>query len=282
MGLAGTKVKQRFGLDPRNTNWSNNNSQFGHQYLEKMGWKPGQGLGLVEHAMTTHVKVSIKDDTLGLGAKLAKKSKKDDLDGECSGLDVFQRILGRLNGKDDDINDALDRQRKDNIINGKWGMHFIKGDTLQSTWDSETKKLISYSGKESLKRKHSDLEDEDEPKHKKEKVVKSESKEKKDKKSKKKEKTDKKEKKDKNEKKHKKEKKVKKEKKERKDKEGKKKRKSSEETSDSSEMSRSVSPISRTPTPISTRLAVRSKWIKQKRASVMDAKALNEIFMVAS
>ena len=41
MGLAGTKVKQRFGNDPRNTNWSNDTSRFGHQYLSKMGWKQG-------------------------------------------------------------------------------------------------------------------------------------------------------------------------------------------------------------------------------------------------
>ena len=143
MGLAGTKVKQRFGLDPRNTNWSNDTSRFGHQYLERMGWKPGKGLGLVEHATTSHVKVSIKDDNLGLGSKLAKKQKTDEFDsGECSGLDVFQRILGRLNGKEDQINKEIERKRKDNIINGKWGIQFIKGEVLQSTWDKEAKKLL--------------------------------------------------------------------------------------------------------------------------------------------
>lgn len=124
MGLAGTKVKQRFGLDPRNTAWSNNTERFGHQYLEKMGWTPGKGLGLVNHATTTHVKVSIKMDNAGLGAKLAKKTKKDEFDsGECAGLDVFQRILGRLNGKEEQVNNELERKRIDNFVNGKWGMH---------------------------------------------------------------------------------------------------------------------------------------------------------------
>ena len=142
MGLAGTKVKQRFGLDPRNTNWSNDTSRFGHKYLERMGWKPGKGLGLVEHATTSHIKVSIKDDNLGLGAKLSKRSKKDEFDsGECAGLDVFQRILGRLNGKEQQINDELERQRTEKIINGKWGMHFVKGETLQSTWDTTSSSL---------------------------------------------------------------------------------------------------------------------------------------------
>ena len=39
---------------------------------------------------------------------------------------------------------------------------------------------------------------------------------------------------------------------------------------------------SATPPPIATRLSARSKWIKQKRASVMDSKALNEIFMITN
>ena len=139
MGLAGTKVKQRFGLDPRNTSWSNDKSRFGHRYLESMGWAPGKGLGLVEHATTTHVKVSVKDDTVGLGAKLAKRSGTDDLETDSSGLDDFQRILGRLNGRGREVDEALEQKRKDNIINGKWGMHFIKGEVLCSTWDRKSK-----------------------------------------------------------------------------------------------------------------------------------------------
>ncbi|ODV93049.1 hypothetical protein PACTADRAFT_52188, partial [Pachysolen tannophilus NRRL Y-2460] len=143
MGLAAPREKQRFGFDPRNTNWSNNTSRFGHQYLAKLGWQPGKGLGLVEHATTTHVKVTIREDNVGLGAKLARSQKKDEFDGgECVGLDVFQRLLGRLNGKEDQISQELDRQRKDNIINGKWGISFVKGEALKSTWDAETKKLI--------------------------------------------------------------------------------------------------------------------------------------------
>ncbi|EGW35595.1 uncharacterized protein SPAPADRAFT_48576 [Spathaspora passalidarum NRRL Y-27907] len=284
MGLAGTKVKQRFGLDPRNTNWSNDTSRFGHQYLEKMGWKPGKGLGLVQHAMTTHVKVHIKDDNLGLGAKLGKKQKKDDLDGDCAGLDVFQRILGRLNGKEDQINKELDRQRNENIINGKWGMQFVKGEVLQSTWNTETKSLISYHNTETetSKRKHNDDDDdsEEQPKLKKEKKSKKEKAEKREKK-------DKRDKKESGEKKEKKEKKAKKEKKEKKAKKEKKEKKTKKEKHDKKEMSTpdrsySLSPSSSESGPISSRLSVRAKWIKQKRASVMDAKALNEIFMVAS
>lgn len=252
MGLAGTKIKQRFGNDPRNTNWSNDTSRFGHQYLAKMGWQQGSGLGLVSHALTTHVKVSIKDDNLGLGAKLHKRKANGDggLEEEgTAGLDAFQRILGRLNGKENVVNKVLDNVRDDDIINGKWGMRFVKGETLLSTWDKESKKLISYKnieddGKKSRKRKADESETKEDKKTLK---------------------------------KHKKEKKDKKEKKEKKDKKDKKDkiRTGSDETLVSKESSA-------TPPPIATRLSARSKWIKQKRASVMDSKALNEIFMITN
>lgn len=163
MGLAATRTKQRFGLDPRNTAWSNDTSRFGHQFLEKFGWKPGMGLGLSPmNSNTSHIKVSIKDDNVGLGAKLKRKDKKDEFDnGECAGLDVFQRILGRLNGKESKISEELDTQRKQKIIDGKWGIHFVKGEVLASTWDPKTHKLRNYSNAKKRKREGDDSEDED-------------------------------------------------------------------------------------------------------------------------
>lgn len=292
MGLAGTKVKQRFGLDPRNTNWSNDTSRFGHQYLESMGWTPGKGLGLVDHAMTSHVKVTIKEDNMGLGAKLGKRQKKDEFDnGECSGLDVFQRILGRLNGKEDKINNELDRQRKDNILNGKWGMHFIRGEVLLSTWDGDSKKLLSQQDNKKRSRDQDDEMDEKKTKKRKSKdsIEYMERKEKKKEKKSNKEKRDLKEgsldengKKIKSEKKEKRQKKEKKHKKEKKDKKEKKEKKGKKEKKEKKDTSHSLSPSISLAQPIASRLAVRSRWIKQKRASVMDAKALNEIFMIAS
>ncbi|KAG0669922.1 telomerase inhibitor [Kluyveromyces marxianus] len=232
MGLAAARTKQRFGLDPRNTAWSNNTSRFGHQYLEKLGWKPGSGLGMMSDATTTHIKVSIKDDNLGLGAKLKKKDKQDEFDsGECTGLDVFQRLLGRLNGNEETISKELDRQKTENIINGKWGIHFVKGEVLSSTWDAETKQLISYA---MVKKRKADDSDNSEDEHKK---IKSS-----------------------------------------KDKSSKKGKDSNGITRD--EMLKPRATAASVPDAVTTRLSVRSKWIKQKRAAVMDAKALNEIFMV--
>ena len=75
-------------------------------------------------------------------------------------------------------------------------------------------------------------------------------------------------------KKEKKEKKSKKDVKERKDKSG----------ARNSEVSREsmLKPKAAQDDAIASRLSIRSKWIKQKRAAVMDAKALNEIFMISS
>ncbi|CAI4500379.1 telomerase inhibitor [Saccharomyces cerevisiae] len=266
MGLAATRTKQRFGLDPRNTAWSNDTSRFGHQFLEKFGWKPGMGLGLSPmNSNTSHIKVSIKDDNVGLGAKLKRKDKKDEFDnGECAGLDVFQRILGRLNGKESKISEELDTQRKQKIIDGKWGIHFVKGEVLASTWDPKTHKLRNYSNAKKRKREGDDSEDEDdddkEDKDSDKKKHKKHKKHKKDKKDKKEHKKHKKE-----------EKRLKKEKRAEKTKETKKtsKLKSSESASN-------------IPDAVNTRLSVRSKWIKQKRAALMDSKALNEIFMITN
>ena len=51
-------------------------------------------LGLVSHALTSHVKVSIKTDNVGLGATLHKRKGKDgklEEDG-IAGLDAFQKF----------------------------------------------------------------------------------------------------------------------------------------------------------------------------------------------
>lgn len=136
MGLAATKNKQRFGFDPRNTAWSNDTGRFGHTMLEKYGWKPGTGLGTMPHKSTnTHIRVSIKDDNLGLGAKTHRSKDPNGFDDESAGLDVFQRLLGRLNGKEETISKELDKQRYDRIINGKWGGPFC-----------ERRSLIKYMG----------------------------------------------------------------------------------------------------------------------------------------
>jgi Pin2-interacting protein X1 len=290
MGLAGTRTKQRFGIDPRNTTWSNNTERFGHKHLVKLGWNPGSGLGLTNSALTSHIKITLKHDNLGLGANLAKKKEKqDEFDsGENVHLDAFQRLLGRLNGKEEQISKEVDRKRNERILNGRWGINFVQGDTLSSTWDAQKKQLKSTviePVKKSKKRSHDSNDDDDDDDVKsKTKRSKKEKKEKKEKKSKdKKEKKEKKSK-DKKEKKEKKDKKEKKEKKEKKDKKHKKEKKSKSKSSEEVTRESMLKPKSETTSTtagvIGSKMALRSKWIKQKRAAVMDEKALQEIFMI--
>ncbi|XP_015432786.1 PREDICTED: putative histone-lysine N-methyltransferase 1 [Dufourea novaeangliae] len=72
--LAEPRRKQKWTLNPRGKQWSEDSNKFGQKMLEKMGWTIGKGLGAHEQGMTEHVRVSYKDDTAGIGFK------KDHLD----------------------------------------------------------------------------------------------------------------------------------------------------------------------------------------------------------
>lgn len=87
--------------------------------------------GLRSAASASHIKINIKDDNLGLGAKLgaARNSSK------TTGLDVFQDLLGRLNGRSA-TNLEKDRLRRSNLrssayIDQRWGhLRFVSGGFL--------------------------------------------------------------------------------------------------------------------------------------------------------
>ncbi|KAK4157868.1 hypothetical protein C8A00DRAFT_39871 [Chaetomidium leptoderma] len=136
MGLAGAKNKRKLGNDPNNTKWSRNTDSFGQKLLRAQGWQPGEYLGAKDaphaewhtEANTTHIKVVLKDDTLGLGAK---RNNGD----ECTGLDAFQHLLGRLNGKTDETLETERKTREDFktsvYIERKFGtIRFVKGGWL--------------------------------------------------------------------------------------------------------------------------------------------------------
>ncbi|KAK2464292.1 hypothetical protein APHAL10511_003749 [Amanita phalloides] len=93
MGLAGRKIKQRIGADPRNLSWADDASRFGSAYLAKFGWDSGKGLGVEGDGRTSHIKVAHKLDMLGIGAAnvhdpdgIAWKQNRD-----------FENLLRRLN-----------------------------------------------------------------------------------------------------------------------------------------------------------------------------------------
>ncbi|XP_076168422.1 uncharacterized protein LOC143147226 [Ptiloglossa arizonensis] len=72
--LAEPRRKQKWNLNPRGKQWSEDSNKFGQKMLEKMGWTSGKGLGANEQGMTEYVRVAFKNDVTGIGFK------KDNLD----------------------------------------------------------------------------------------------------------------------------------------------------------------------------------------------------------
>ncbi|OLN88208.1 Protein PXR1 [Colletotrichum chlorophyti] len=110
MGLAQAKTRRKIGKDPNNTKWTKDTDSFGQKILRSQGWEPGQYLGAKDAAHAVHhtaanasfIRVALKDDMLGLGFKQAR-------DDRVTGMDVFQDLLGRLNGKS---TEAIDKDRQ--------------------------------------------------------------------------------------------------------------------------------------------------------------------------
>lgn len=101
------------------------------------GWTPGASLGVCNApyinspASISHVKVAVKDDNLGLGARNGARSD----DRPTTGLDGLQDLLGRLNGKNSQLLQAEQRSRAD--VKGvfyaerRWGLeNFVRGGFL--------------------------------------------------------------------------------------------------------------------------------------------------------
>lgn len=115
MGLAGPKKRTKISNDPNNTQWSKSTTSFGHKILASQGWKPGEYLGAkdanhAEHytkANASHIRVLLKDDNLGLGAKVGNQNA------DTFGLSQFSGLLGRLNGKSDEALKKEEDSRRD-------------------------------------------------------------------------------------------------------------------------------------------------------------------------
>ncbi|ORY66243.1 uncharacterized protein BCR38DRAFT_523064 [Pseudomassariella vexata] len=138
MGLAGQKIRRKLQQDPNNTKWTRDTTTFGQKILRAHGWEPGQYLGVQNASHADHhtaasaapIKILLKDDNLGLGAKVLQKQNA-----ECTGLDGFKDLLGRLNGKSDE---TIQKERqvrsefKTNLyMNRKFGpMRFVPGGLL--------------------------------------------------------------------------------------------------------------------------------------------------------
>lgn len=96
MGLAGRKIKQRIGADPRNLTWIDDSSKFGEKYLQSLGWTSGQGLGLTGDGRKDNIKIHQKLDLLGIGANRRGPEADDWRAGQ-----EYDRLLSRLNQTQD-------------------------------------------------------------------------------------------------------------------------------------------------------------------------------------
>lgn len=105
--------------------------------MSQQGWQPGQFLGAEnanhsDHytaANASHIRIALREDNLGLGAKVGGNKA------ETFGLSLFSGVLGRLNGKDDaqvqKQQDALRDAELRQYQVGKYGlMNFVSGGLL--------------------------------------------------------------------------------------------------------------------------------------------------------
>lgn len=137
MGLAGPRKRTKISHDPNNTKWTKDTGSFGHKILAAQGWTPGQFLGAKNanhsnhytQASAGHVRVLLKDDNLGLGAKTSAQNP------ETFGLSMYSGLLGRLNGKSDQALEKEQTARRDvelALYQGrKWGhLNFVSAGYL--------------------------------------------------------------------------------------------------------------------------------------------------------
>lgn len=144
MGLGGSRKRTKLSHDPNNTNWTQAIDKYGQRVLESQGWVPGASLGAQNKPYTrprgiSHIRVALKDDNLGLGAR---RGAPDVLH---PGLDAFQGLLGRLNGKSDAVlateQESRSSLRMANYVEQRWGpMRFVSGGLLVGDHIEEAQK----------------------------------------------------------------------------------------------------------------------------------------------
>ncbi|KIW94623.1 uncharacterized protein Z519_04599 [Cladophialophora bantiana CBS 173.52] len=151
--------RQKLSHDPRNLAWSSQTSatSYGHRLMTQQGWSQGQALGNrtttskfgapsdAERLAAANVGVIFKDDNLGLGAK--RKSGREAVEEQRTGLDAFQGLLGRLNGKSDEVLKQEEKKVEDRKLamyaHGRWGgMIFVKGGVLVGTIGKKEEKTV--------------------------------------------------------------------------------------------------------------------------------------------
>ncbi|KPA83722.1 hypothetical protein ABB37_01970 [Leptomonas pyrrhocoris] len=95
--------------DPNGNRWSSSEKNFGKTLMKKSGWTEGTGLGKEQVGVVSHVKVTRKDDVMGLGYQAGVH---DTWTTQSVGFaDVLTRIKAStaaiVSGSDDDTSDDV-------------------------------------------------------------------------------------------------------------------------------------------------------------------------------
>ncbi|XP_062979835.1 PIN2/TERF1-interacting telomerase inhibitor 1 [Elgaria multicarinata webbii] len=162
--LAEPRRKQKWSVDPRNSAWSKDESKFGQKMLEKMGWSKGKGLGAQEQGNTEHIKVQLKNNTLGLGASVSQE------DNWIAHQDDFNQLLADLNGcHGQHVPEASSREEKKTFSleqkskTSRKRVHYVKfakGKDLSSRSEDD---LSCIFGKRQIKKTQVDATNPDSP-----------------------------------------------------------------------------------------------------------------------
>ncbi|KAL4630505.1 PIN2/TERF1-interacting telomerase inhibitor 1 [Arapaima gigas] len=166
--LAEPRRKQKWSVDPRNNNWSNDESKFGQKMLEKMGWSKGKGLGKDEQGATEHIKVKVKNNSLGLGTVVNHE------DNWIAHQDDFNQILANLNnchGQSESTDEekkpvsffSLEEKSKTSRKRVHY-MKFTKGKDLSSRSETDLACIFGKRGKQSNDKEGSSDQDSQEEK----------------------------------------------------------------------------------------------------------------------
>ncbi|VDD93970.1 unnamed protein product, partial [Enterobius vermicularis] len=97
--LAEPRRKQRISIDPRNLAWKNDKGNFGRVMLEKMGWKPGKGLGREERGPCENLKLNFNASRKGMDFYLCLGCSSVVADTWVEHHDDFEKLLAFLNKK---------------------------------------------------------------------------------------------------------------------------------------------------------------------------------------
>lgn len=131
--------RTKLSHDPNNTAWSRSTTNYGQRIMLSQGWIPGSILGASNplsadvNTKTTscYPRTTRRDDNCGLGGS----RRGDHDDSRCTGLDVFQGILGRLNGRVEANCEAAKFTSEDlktvNYLESRWQvLKFVSGGVL--------------------------------------------------------------------------------------------------------------------------------------------------------